>query len=660
MFAFAWGCNGKSAEPPATDAGETFPSVASDISPPLRDLVKNAKVRDPDEAPEMEPVRRIPLRHFRTLTATDRVVQSDFGTQPIPAPAVNFEGMGAGMAGFTPGGVPPDTDGDIGPNHYVQIVNISMTVFSRAGQKMMGPVDTSAVWTGFNGACAQTNDGDATVRYDHIADRWVISQFSIESPFYQCVAVSTTPDPTGSYARYQFMLEALNDYPKIALWPDAYYFTFNMFPDTGFAGGKVCAMDRAKMLAGNANASMQCFDAGSNYGGLLASDVDGKTAPPVGAPNYIVALDTDTDLAYWKLHVDFTTPANSTFTGPTSVAVSSFSPLCGGGTCVPEPGGGSQLDSLADRAMNRFVYRRFADHETLLFSHSVTAGGGGGIRFYELRTPATPTVFQQGTFAPDASYRWMPSVAMDGSGDIAAIYTVSSSTLSPSIKYTARTPSDPPGTFGQGEGTIVAGAGSQTGISRWGDYASLNIDPVDDCTFWGTHEYKKTAGRSNWQTRVASFTLPSCSAFAVNAPDSETVAQGGTMTYTINTTTTAGTPQSLTLTTTGLPTGVTATLSPTSVTSGGTTTVTLTADATAMVGDTHYTLSAAGTASSQMIDIPLTVTPTVQDDAGAGGGDDGGGNGGSKSGGCCETGGSPAAPMILGLGVLVAIRRRRR
>jgi hypothetical protein len=662
------GCRGASSGPVETppDSAIVVNVVAHDLSPPLRELALQAppRARIDGDAPEAEPVHRIPHPRMRSFAAPDPVVQRALAPALIAAPIANFEGMGAGMPGFSAGGVPPDTDGDIGPDHYVEVVNVSLAVFSRAGAVVMGPVDTGTLWKGFPGACAQTNDGDATVRYDHLADRWVVAQFSIEGSYYQCVAVSTGPDPTGTYARYQFNLDALNDYPKVALWPDAYYFTFNMFPDSGFAGAKVCAMDRAKMLAGDAGATMQCFDSGAAYGGLLAADLDGKVPPPSGTPNPIIALDSNSALAFWQLHVDFATPANSKFQGPTAIPIASYTPLCGGDTCVRQPTG-SQLDSLADRAMNRFVYRRFADHDSMLLSHAVTAGSGGGVRWYELRTSSSPTVFQQGTFAPDNAYRWIPSVAMDASGDIAAIYTVSSTTISPSIRYTARIPSDPPGTMGQGEGTIVAGAGAQTGISRWGDYSSLNIDPVDDCTFWGTHEYKKEAGGSNWRTRIASFRLDSCGSFSLTADDAETIAQGGTATYPIHSTTDAGSPQTLQLTAADLPAGVTATIDPASIMSGATSTITLTATSTATLGATHYAIAAMGTSGSKMIDVSLTVTPAAMPPDARGGpstGGDAGSGGGYLAGGCCRSSRdeSPAAPVVLMLAVMFVVERRRR
>ncbi len=657
------GCGDKPART-APDGGELVTLTAHDISAPLRDMVKLPQPAQED-LDEYEPVGQIPHPHMRSTPAPDPVVQHAMGVAPAIATTANFEGMGAGLANFTPGGVPPDTDGDIGPNHYVQVVNTSLTVFSRTGTVMLGPAKTSSVFTGFNGACGTSNDGDATIRYDHIADRWVVAQFSIgnnaNGPYYQCVAVSTSPDPTGTYARYQFNYNALNDYPKVGLWPDAYYFTFNMFPSGGFAGGKVCAMDRTKMLAGAADATMQCFDAGSNYGGLLASDIDGRMMPPAGTPNYVVALDTDTTLAWWALHVDFTTPANSTFTGPSSVTVASYSPVCGGGSCITQPSGGAKLASLGDRAMNRFVYRRFADHESLLLSHSVTAGNSGGVRWYELRTPATPTVFQQGTYAPDTAYRWIPSIAMDGSGDIAVIYTVASSSINPSIRFAARSPADPAGTFGTAESPIVDGTGAQTGINRWGDYSALNIDPVDDCTFWGTHEYHGTAGQGNWRTRIASFSLPSCGSFALGNAADQTVSQHGTATYPISSMTTAGIAQTLAMSATGLPAGVTATFTPASVMSGDTAMITLTADDTAPLGLTHYTIAAVSPTNSAMVDVALTVTAALPPDAGpSGGGDDAGGG---QAGGCCETShhDSPLGSMIIAGVVLgLGLRRRRR
>ena len=590
-----------------------------DVSPPLSDLAKLPVLEVLSlRAHEAEPARPIP--HMRGQQATsnlaDPVIQDAVGIAAIPSTTVNFEGMGAGLAGFTVQSAPPDTDGDIGPNHYVQIVNSGVTVFSRTGGKLLGPINTNTLFNGFTGACATTNDGDGVVRYDRIADRWVIAQFSVNGgngPFFQCVAVSTTPDPTGTYNRYQFSYNAFNDYPKMGLWPDGYYTTFNMFPNNTFGGAKACAFDRAKMLTGAA-ATMECFDTTTDIGGLLASDLDGAALPPAGSPNFLLALDTNR-LAFFKMHVDFATPANATFVGPTFIATAPFTALCDGATCVKQPGTTGTLDSLADRLMNRVVYRKFADHEALLVSHAVTAGTSGGIRWYELRTPNTPVIFQQGTYAPDAAFRWMSSMAFDGQGNIGLGFATSSTTISPSVRYTGRLVADAAGTMGQGEATIVAGAGAQTGgLSRFGDYSSMNIDPTDDCTFWYTQEYIAASGSFNWHTRVGAFKFANCGTATVNdfnltpTPTAQTVAAGASATYTINTAVLSGSAQPIALTVTGLPAGVTGTFNPASVNAGASSILTVTAAATAGATTTQLTVTGTGSTATHTANVSLTVT----------------------------------------------------
>ena len=493
---------------------QVIKSDAYDVSPPLTELAMLPALESFTRSHEASPVRMLPHMQLQeTAQPVDPIMQTALGTGlSLSNPIANFEGQGAGLPGSSVTSAPPDTDGDIGPNHYVQIVNNQVTVFSRAGSPLFGPVNTNTIWSGFNGACSNTNDGDGVVRYDRMADRWVISQFSVNGgsgPFFECIAVSTSPDPTGTYNRYQFPFDADNDYPKMGLWPDAYYFTYNMFRSNTFAGARACAVDRTSMLAGR-TATQQCFDTGRQFGGLLASDLDGAALPPPGAPNTLVALYT-TALDVWHFHVDFANSANSTFTGPTVVPVAAYTQLCNGGTCIVQPGTSTRLDSLADRLMNRLVYRRFVDHEALLVSHAVTAGSGGGIRWYELRNPSSPTIFQQGTYAPDSGFRWMSSQTFDRDGNIGLGYSISSSSINPGIRYTGRLVSDAAGTMGQGEATIVAGTGSQTdGLSRWGDYSSMNIDPTDDCSFWYTQEYIATSGTFNWHTRVGSFRFPAC------------------------------------------------------------------------------------------------------------------------------------------------------
>jgi subtilisin-like proprotein convertase family protein len=602
-----------------------------DVSPPLRELAKipvpeSSKLR----AREASPARAIPhMRQRSAVQQPDPVVQNAIGGPNIPTPLVSFEGMGSGLAGFAVQSAPPDTDGDVGPNHYVQIVNSSTTIFNKTGGRVLGPVLTSTFFANFNNsACQNTNDGDGIVRYDRYADRWVIAQFSVNGgngPFFQCVAVSTTPDPTGSYARYQFSYTGFNDYPKMGLWPNggggSYITTYNIFlpPNLNFGGAKACAFDRAKMLAGQA-ATQICFDTDTTIGGLLAADVDGPTQPPAGSPNFILALDTNR-LAFFKLTANFANPASSTFVGPTFIATAAFTPLCNGATCVTQPGTTTRLDSLADRLMNRLVYRNFGDHEALLVSHAVAAGTGGGVRFYELRNPATtPTIFQQGTFAPDTAFRWMSSMAFDGSGNIGMGYSISSSALNirPSVRYTGRLTTDALGTMGQGEATIVAGAGSQiNNLTRWGDYSSLNIDPTDDCTFWFTDEYMGANGSFNWRTRVGAFRFAECGQanndFTITPdPTSQTVNAGASTTYTIRTTVLSGAAQNIALSVAGLPAGVTGSFNPTTVLAGNNSTLTLTVAATAAAGTTSFTITGTGTTVTHTASASVTVVNNNQ------------------------------------------------
>jgi hypothetical protein len=538
---------------------------------------------------------------------------------------LNFDALGQGFSGpqgtFKVEAAPPDPNAAVGPNHIVEIVNSGLAVFNKSGTAVYGPVPTNTLWSGFGGGCQTNNDGDGTVSYDRIADRWVIQQFSVTTlPYLECVAVSKTGDPTGAYNRYSFQYTEFPDYPKLAVWPDAYYVTYNMFVGNTFTGGEACALDRARMLAGAA-ATQQCFNVGTTYGGLLPSDLDGSRQPPVGSPNYVVALGaTSTQLAYWKFHVDWATPGNTTLTGPTALAVASYAEACGGGTCIPQAGTTQQLDSLADRLMYRLAYRNFGDHEALVVDHSVSAGSSVGVRWYELRPDVSHnlSVFQQGTYAPDSSYRWMGSIAQDRAGNMALGFSVSSSSIHPQIHYTGRLAADPAGQMTQGEGTIINGAGSQTGskLSRWGDYSSMSIDQSDECTFFYTQEYIPANGAFNWRTRIASFRFPGCvtppaNDFSISAnPTSLTLRQGANGTSTISTAVTNGSAQTVNLTVSGVPTGATATVEPTSITAGGASTLTVNAG-TAAPGTYTLTVTGTGTSATHSVTVGLTVTAST-------------------------------------------------
>ncbi len=506
-------------------------AVKFDVSPPLRDI-------PPVPYPEKEEaIREVPNREPAFLSygkehlGVDPVVQSWRGEGSMPAPVVNFEGI----RNFN-GVLPPDTQGDVGPNHYVQWVNLSMAVYDKQGNLKWGPYNGNTVWSGFGGPCDNCNDGDPIVLYDRLADRWLISQFALPNypsgPFYEYIAISQTGDPTGAWYRYGFEVstDKMNDYPHLGVWPDGYYMTVNEFYPSSYAGVGAYVFDRAKMLRGDPTAGFQFFDLGDvdmSWYGMQPSHMEGSTAPPAGEPNTFIEFwdsawggyPTDR-LLVWKFHVDWTTPSASTFgiNGNPNLMLdtSTFdSSMCNGSRqCIPQPGTAAKIDAISSKLMYRVQYRNFPSYKTLVLNHTVDVDGTNhaGVRWYELRDSGSGwSVYQQGTYAPDGDNRWMGSAAMDKAGDIALGYSISSSSTYPGIRYAGRTPADPLGTLGQAEQTLMAGSGSQThSAARWGDYSAMSIDPADDCTFWYTQEYYQTTSSAGWQTRVGAFKFPGC------------------------------------------------------------------------------------------------------------------------------------------------------
>lgn len=455
--------------------------------------------------------------------ATDGALQTTAATALGTQAGLSFDGVGVGLGAYSPCCAPPDTNAAVGTTQVVQWVNLDYAVFDKVtGALLQGPTAGSSFWAGFTaGNCDKNNDGDPIIKFDAQAGRWLATQFSVTGgpPYYQCVAISSSANFVGStWTRYAYSFgNYFPDYPKVGVWPDAYYMTFNRFLNGAiFSGAAACAFDRAAMLAGR-SATGQCFNLSSSFGGLLPSDLDGATsatgstlAPPAGAPNVFANFGTNA-LNLWKFHVDFANSANSTFTGG-SLAVPAFSTACGGGACIAQAGTNNQLDSLADRLMYRLAYRNFGDHESLVVTHSVKGSGTAAPRWYELRSPGTQTfsLYQASSYAPDATYRWMGSAAMDKLGNMAIGYSASSASIAPGIRYTGRLSGDPLSQL-RAEATIQAGGGSQTGtLHRWGDYSSMTPDPADDCTFWFTTEYLKASGSFNWSTRLASFKFPGC------------------------------------------------------------------------------------------------------------------------------------------------------
>ena len=564
-------------------------------------------------AEEHRPLLSLP-RQSQGNNRPDGALQGGSGPAVNVTPGLGFDGVPSN------GYAPPDTNMAVGPNHVIQWVNVRFAIYDKSGTMLPGyPKLGNAFWSGFGGPCETQNSGDPIIQYDAVANRWIASQFTSTlsgGNYYQCFAISQTSDPTGAYNRYAYAFsDGFPDYPKISVWKNAYFASYNMFTSTsGFwIGPRICAYDRAAMLAGT-NAVQQCFNPSGPYGSLLPADLDGGLpfAPPSNT-GYFLDFGTNA-LALWRFTPDFATPANTTLVGPVSMPAAAFSTACGGGACIPQGGTTQKLDSLADRLMYRLAYRNFGDHESLVVNQSVTAGTSVGIRWYEIRNPqTTAAIFQQGTFAPDSTYRWMGSAAMDKAGNIAVGYSQSSSTSSPSIRYTGRETGDPLGTL-QAEQVVITSGGSQIGgLSRWGDYAAMRIDPTDDCTFWFTSEYLPSSGSFNWRTRINSFKFNSCGTvtpdFTVSAtPPSQTVTQGTGTSYTVNVGSLGGFAGPVTLSAPGLPSGVSATFSSNPVAPGSNSTMNVSTDPSTSPGT--YTLTITGTNGS--LSHSTTVTLVVQ------------------------------------------------
>jgi hypothetical protein len=452
------------------------------------------------------------------LTAPDTVVQAAAAAAAMPSTALNFNGIA--FPGVTCFCAPPDTNGEVGATQYVQSVNDGYQVFDKTtGASVYGPASIGSIWQGFGGVCETNGDGDPVVLYDQLANRWLVSQFAgANVPTDECVAVSTSSDAAGSYFRYDFALGSnFMDYPHGAVWPDGYYFSFNVFNSAGtsYLGPQPVVFDRTKMLAGQAATYQTRTPLGGTVDPFLPADLDGSTLPPAGAPASFVKWPGNGTYQTYHYHVDWVTPGNSTFTSFASPAAAGFTQLCLiTRNCVPQPGTTTRLDGIGDRLMFRLAYRNFGDHESVVGNFTVSSGSVAGIRWFELRnvTAGPVTVYQQSTYQPDSTWRWMGSIAMDKAGDIALGYSASSSTVNPSLRYAGRLTGDALGSLGQGEATLFAGLGSQSGTSnRWGDYADMTIDPVDDCTFWFTSEYYPAGvSQFNWRTRIGSFSFPSC------------------------------------------------------------------------------------------------------------------------------------------------------
>ncbi|HUS17696.1 MAG TPA: proprotein convertase P-domain-containing protein, partial [Chloroflexia bacterium] len=515
----------------------TVPAVHFDTSPPLRSIkpiLDQGNTKNENEDLDI-------IKHGRGLVERDPVVQSIVGALTIPTPIVSFNGP-PNLCG---GCAPPDPNGEAGTNHVVVMDNVHFQIFTKTGTSVFGPAAINTLFAGFGGPCQTRNDGDPVVIFDQLADRWMLAQFTTAAPFLNCIALSTTADPTGSYYRWAFPVGGGNnfgDYEKFSMMPNAYFISTREFLGSSgpFQGVGAYAGNRAQMLAGNPNPTVISFLAPPNpmYNvgdGLLPADLDGNTLPPAGNPEYFMgSMDNNGGygapqdaLTLWKFVADFVTPANSSFTLANTIPTQPFNSVmasCGGGRgCIPQPGTTNRIDHLGyrQRPTFRLAYRNMGTYENLLTNQSVSAGTGpsgevAGVRWWEVRSPnASPVIYQEGTYAPgltDGINRWMGSIAMNAAGSIGLAYSASSSTVFPSVYYTGRLQSDPLGQMPQGEAAIVNGTGSQTGGgSRWGDYTDTTVDPVDDCTFWHVNEWVPTTSAAGWQLRIGAFQFGACS-----------------------------------------------------------------------------------------------------------------------------------------------------
>ncbi len=516
------------------------------VTPPLRDLVKNQPTQLQYGFHQASPVQRPKaalLAKFEKTTNYAAVKDSAAQTSPLPATIpvdqLDFLGVGIGFFGYSVPDAPTDGNLSIGDNQIVQWVNVQFAVFDLNGNNILfngNPYVAGSVL--FQGLphCGATNSGDIVAQWDKIAHRWVMYQPRFTAPYYDCFAISQTADATGAYYTYEFPTfdNANNfpDYPKVGVWPNGYYVSHNSFFHLqNYNGAMPCAYDRVKMLAGDPTAKGVCFLDDSNGtlfdDGMLPADVDDASAPPTGInPVFMGSIDnfaSDSNIYYYHFHFDPVTPSNSTFdciNGACKIAVATYTLAPSN---APQPGG-NMINTLSDRLMYRLAYRILPGpagavravkdnrKQEWLVSHAVTNNGTISARWYEFRAPTydtTPTVFQQGTYQPDATSRFMSSLAADRAGNIAMSYTVSSSTVNPTIAFTGRAIGDPAGTMGP-ETILVPGGGAQVGTSnRWGDYYNMGLSN-DGCTFVTTGEYYMATGSFHWSTRIGKLKFANC------------------------------------------------------------------------------------------------------------------------------------------------------
>lgn len=497
-----------------------------------------ASMRSPEQQPEsvQQPVQK-PAEVPRALRVVKQapVEQTQEGPRPPLEAHASFDGLGIGFTGAPspqPLRNPSDNALAVGPHHVFQIVNSRYAVFSKKGARydttgsvLLGSAATNTIFQGLGGQCEARNNGDAVVKYDQLADRWLVVMPIFRrpandstGPFSICYAVSVGPDPLGPYYKYEFLRPLFPDYPRLAVWPDGYYVGTSTGDDV--IEKHACVVDRARMLRG-LSATEQCVIV-KDVNFLNPADLDGWGLPPAGAPNLIFAtggtqlkkIFNDDGIYYWSFHVDWDDPSKTKLTGPTKIAVAPYHYLCDGQltSCVSQPDTTRSLDAQGDKLMNRVVYRRMGNVESIVALHSVNSSRQrGGVRWYEFRLDRArkPQLYQQGTYAPDGFYRWMGSIGIDADGNIAMGYSFGGNPKYPGQRFAARLASDPPGTLGYRESILAEGEATQRNTLRWEDYTALAMDPSDDCTFWYVGDYIKK-GAASYSTRIGAFRVPTC------------------------------------------------------------------------------------------------------------------------------------------------------
>ncbi len=621
-------------------------AVRHDISAPMREILKTMPeqiARGTEAEPDFGAnILLKPVNRHSTLVPDYAATQRQATGVPAPLPNLSFDGINVTTSGC--GCMPPDTNGDVSDQHYIQWVNSAWQIFDKAtglpNPATLSPKPGNSFFASMGGKCASTNSGDPLALWDPKAQRWVMSQFVTTAPYAQCVAVSTTSDPLGSYYRYEFNWPNFGDYPKMGVWTDesgsqnAYLLITHEFGGTPqtFMGAALIAMERDKMLVGDPSAAMVRFGGYDAYGVQPVNLTGLKSAPANACPSYVHFDMQTSEYLFWDLCLYWATPASSTITADanaTRIAGQPFSPYF---DSVPQKGTTNGLDSFGSNMMYRANARAFpADAPTrvsLVVNHTVQGAtqqaSVNWIHFdlddhgvaHASPTPLDKKIAEEGVYAPDGKNRWMGGIAIDGSGNIGIGYSKSDATINPQINISGRTLDDATGTMRDEQICTPTTTGSQTGTSnRWGDYSSMSVDPVDQCTFYFTSEYYATNAPSSWRTRVCSFKFPDCGSptYAVVAETPKRVEMcGATNTtdpsYGLRAGVLSGFNGSVALVANNVPGGATAQFSSNPIASPGASTLTLVGGAALPSGEYSFSVDGNSGAMTRNVALELGIS----------------------------------------------------